>query len=58
MIDTLTEHLRRAGSVRSEAKAAASRANGQLGGRPRSNAKRCPCEAMTLKRARARGHRC
>ena len=24
-------------------------------GRPRSNAKRCPCEVMTLKRAMARG---
>lgn len=25
------------------------------GGRPRSNAKRCPCGVMTLKRAQARG---
>lgn len=25
------------------------------GGRPRSQARRCPCEVMTLKRAQARG---
>lgn len=31
---------------------------GKLGGRPRSKAKRCLCGAMTLKRAKARGHRC
>lgn len=31
---------------------------GALGGRPRSAAPRCPCGAMTLKRAQARGHRC
>lgn len=28
------------------------------GGRPRSKAKRCPCDAMTVKRAKARGHKC
>jgi hypothetical protein len=28
---------------------------GRNGGRPRSKAKRCPCESMTLKRAQARG---
>lgn len=28
------------------------------GGRPRTKAPRCPCEAMTRKRALARGHRC
>ncbi len=27
----------------------------RAGGRPRSNAKRCPCGVMTLKRAQARG---
>jgi hypothetical protein len=27
-------------------------------GRPKSDAKRCPCGAMTLKRAKARGHKC
>lgn len=27
----------------------------RAGGRPRSSAKRCPCEVMTLKRAQARG---
>jgi len=27
-------------------------------GRPRSNAPRCACGAMTLKRALARGHHC
>ena len=31
---------------------------GKLGGRPRSKGPRCPCGAMTLKRARARGHKC
>ncbi len=30
---------------------------GQLGGRPKSE-DRCPCGAMTLKRAAARGHKC
>ena len=34
------------------------RANGKLGGRPLSKAKRCACGAMTLKRAMARRHRC
>jgi hypothetical protein len=28
------------------------------GGRPRSGAKRCPCGAMTAKRAKARAHKC
>jgi hypothetical protein len=32
---TLREHLRRAGKVRSERKAASSRENGRKGGRPR-----------------------
>lgn len=27
-------------------------------GRPRSEAPRCQCGAMTLKRAKARGHKC
>ena len=49
---------RRGGSVRSKAKAEAARENGLLGGRPRSKAPRCPCGAMTRKRARARGHKC
>ncbi len=31
---------------------------GKLGGRPRSDAKRCPCGLMTLKRAKARAHKC
>lgn len=31
---------------------------GRKGGRPRTEAKRCPCGAMTAKRAAARGHRC
>ena len=31
---------------------------GKLGGRPRSKAERCGCGAMTLKRAKARGHKC
>ena len=29
-----------------------------LSGRPISNAPRCACGAMTLRRAQARGHRC
>ena len=33
--DTLVEHLRKAGSVKSEAKAKAARENGKKGGRPR-----------------------
>lgn len=28
------------------------------GGRPRTKAPRCPCGAMTRKRAKARGHHC
>lgn len=36
-VDTLRLHLRRAGSVKSEAKAAAARENGKLGGRPRAH---------------------
>lgn len=28
------------------------------GGRPRTNAKRCACGAMTAKRAKARAHKC
>lgn len=31
---------------------------GKLGGRPKTSAKRCPCGAMTAKRAKARGHKC
>lgn len=31
---------------------------GMLGGRPRSDAKRCHCGEMTAKRAKARGHKC
>jgi hypothetical protein len=49
---------RRGGSVGSPAQKAAARENGKLGGRPRSKAKRCECGAMTLKRAKARGHQC
>jgi len=30
----------------------------RAGGRPRSNAKRCPCGEMTAKRAKARAHKC
>jgi len=49
---------RKGGKSRSEAKVAAVRENGKLGGRPRSKAKRCPCGEMTLKRAKARAHKC
>ena len=47
---TLREHLRRAGKVRSERKAASSRENGRKGGRPRkkpgqSTANRQPISA-------------
>ena len=31
------------------------KSGGRNGGRPRSKSKRCPCQAMTLKRAQARG---
>lgn len=31
---------------------------GHNGGRPRSKGPRCPCRAMTLKRAIARAHHC
>jgi hypothetical protein len=31
------------------------RENGRKGGRPRSDAPRCPCGTMTLNRAQARG---
>jgi hypothetical protein len=30
----------------------------RAGGRPRTDQPRCPCGAMTAKRAKARGHRC
>lgn len=30
----------------------------RAGGRPRSNKARCPCGAMTAKRAKARAHKC
>lgn len=31
---------------------------GKLGGRPRKKGPRCPCGAMTAKRAKARSHKC
>jgi hypothetical protein len=34
---------------------AARKTRSQAGGRPRTKARRCPCGAMTLKRAKARG---
>lgn len=43
------------GSRKSKAKTKAARANAS---KPRSKAPRCPCGAMTLKRANARGHKC
>jgi hypothetical protein len=46
------------GISRSPAKLAAARANGRLGGRPRSRARRCPCQAMTIRQAAARCHYC
>lgn len=36
----------------------AGRGNGWPLGKPRSTSPRCPCGAMTAKRAKARGHRC
>jgi hypothetical protein len=36
----------------------AKRTPAQMGGRPRTKGPRCPCGAMTLKRARARAHKC
>lgn len=34
------------------------KSGGRNGGRKRSDAPRCPCGAMTAKRATARGHKC
>jgi hypothetical protein len=34
------------------------RHNGRAGGRPRSDAPRCPCGAMTARRAETRRHKC
>jgi hypothetical protein len=41
-----------------EAKAMAAARKTKAGGRPRSKKKRCPCGAMTARRAAARGHKC
>jgi hypothetical protein len=49
-------HLRWANAT--EAERDQPRQAGLLGGRPRKRGPRCPCGAMTLKRAKARGHRC
>jgi hypothetical protein len=49
MPNLLSEAARRMNAARK------TRSGGHAGGRPRSNAKRCPCGAMTLKRAQARG---
>ena len=46
---------RKGGQARSDAKTVACRENAK---RPRSDAPRCNCQAMTLKRATARGHKC
>jgi hypothetical protein len=46
------------GKSKTPAKSEAARANGRKGGRPRSAVSRCPCGAMTLKRAKARAHHC
>lgn len=46
---------RKGGQARSEAKTQSCRENAK---RPRSDAPRCNCGAMTLKRATARGHKC
>jgi hypothetical protein len=44
------------GKARAEALSPGRRAEiGRMGGRPRTNAPRCPCGAMTLKRAQSRG---
>lgn len=49
--------LKSAWARRSEAKRKR-RAGGKGGGRPRTAAPRCPCQASTLKRAHARGFDC
>lgn len=46
---------RKGGKVKSDAKTQSCRENAK---RPRSDAPRCPCGAMTAKRATARGHKC
>ena len=42
-------------TARRMAKARKTRSGGRLGGARKRNAKRCPCQAMTLARAIARG---
>lgn len=43
---------------RAAALARKTRSGGRNGGRPLSRKARCPCGAMTARRAKARGHRC
>lgn len=54
---TASVNGRSGGVSRTPDKVRAARENGQKGGRPKSFP-RCPCGAMTLKRARARHHHC
>jgi hypothetical protein len=42
-------------TARRMANARKTHSGGRLGGRPKTDAERCPCQAMTLKRAIARG---
>lgn len=49
---------RAGGRSKSAVKAEAARTNGSLGGRPRTDAPRCPCGAMTVTCAQARAHLC
>ena len=45
-------------ALREAARALSAARKRWAGGRPRSDAPRCPCGAMTLKRAKARAHKC
>jgi hypothetical protein len=55
--ETLSEKRRRA-SLSRKKRSGGSGKWFRGGGRPRSDQPRCPCGAMTLRRAIARGHRC
>lgn len=59
MDEDRSEYFRRLSAMRKTRSGGGGR-KGQRGGpgRPRSDAPRCPCGAMTAKRAAARAHKC